>query len=148
MKPYNGYSGKERQRAFDIQNEAIRSGVLSLAITCRMCGQINYMTAHLENYDYPLEPYSLCIECHMNVHLRFEHPLGWISFLKRLREGYKPQNYLTVKQYFKSEAAVEIFKTKGKEPGEFTADENKWFEMLALTPVNHPRINNIHKVTY
>lgn len=137
MKPYNGFTGAERSKAWEIQKKAMAAGLITCT-SCEMCGQDKgVLMPHLENYDEPIKEYhSLCVECHMNLHGRFSSNGGWLSYLLKLRAGYVSIPFYVVGDYFQSEANKQFYWAKNKKV-HFVPRKNVWFENLSLTQINY-----------
>ena len=86
--PYNGFSGAERIRGWQVQWFLMDHGHIPTlnAIKCEVCGSRQRAHYHLEDY---FDPYRsgipLCIHCHRALHRRFRNPDGWLNILHRNR---------------------------------------------------------------
>lgn len=136
-KEYNGFSPAIRQQVWEVQKKLKRDGVISWDDkACCICGEYGgVIMPHLENYLNPKDFLPCCIECHMNLHGRFKSPGGWVNFLIKLREGYKPKRWYSFTDFFGSKENKEYF-YRSKEIPTFEPDPAKWYENLSLVPVN------------
>jgi hypothetical protein len=136
-KPYNGFSGKERDESWVIQKKLRDQGQISWDDkACEMCNQYGgIIMPHLEDYTKPTEFHPLCVECHMCLHARFKAKDGWVRLLLALRNGYKPTMWTDFMSYFKSTANREYF-YKSKNIITFVPREDVWYENLALEPLD------------
>jgi hypothetical protein len=132
LKPYNGFSGEERNKTIYIQKKAIKEGKLKLKHKCCVCGQEEgLIMLHLENYFKPIDPdevKEICVECHLKLHARFHKPMDWLRHCLNVREGIKSPVYFSVFDYIKKNP----FGKKDSDPVEFTPDPTKWWENLSL----------------
>lgn len=74
---YNGWSPEERLATLPIQYEAIRSGALARPTICSICGSLEQVWLHDEDYADPLAAFSICRCCHRTLHERFAQPAAW-----------------------------------------------------------------------
>jgi hypothetical protein len=76
LKDYNGFSGKQRERAQRWLNKGWTAGRLARPSECVACGQTEgVIQAHAEDYLEPFragvtDGFHLCIICHAMVHAR------------------------------------------------------------------------------
>jgi hypothetical protein len=89
MKPYKGWTGKERTRSLKKTNEAIREGVIPPPIQCNRCGQDRGIIQY-HNHDYSdpikyLEP--LCWRCHMVLHSEYRAPQACLRYWEAIGAG-------------------------------------------------------------
>lgn len=96
MRPYNGWTYRERCAVTPIQNKALREGRLKRPAVCSICGHskpddpkgAGYIFLHTERYDRPLDLYPACKRCHAALHARFDDPARWMAMAKaNWREG-------------------------------------------------------------
>lgn len=87
LKPYNGFSPQQREKASRIQREAIKSGRLKdpNECACSICGQDKGIR-HYHNEDYSDEMILencrvVCWRCHMMIHKRFRHPESFAKYM-------------------------------------------------------------------
>lgn len=90
MRPYNGWTWKERCAVTPIQNKALREGRLERPIICSIClddrseypkGR-DYRFLHTEDYSRPLSILPCCKPCHAALHARFDDPARWLAVVK------------------------------------------------------------------
>ena len=80
---YNGYTGKERIRGWQIVRIALRMGLLSQPRECSVCGHAGHIHFHSELYGRPLLSKPICKSCHFHLHRRFRRPDEWPAFVTR-----------------------------------------------------------------
>lgn len=90
MRPYNGWTWKERCAVTPIQNKALREGRLQRPTVCSICldsrseypkGR-DYRFLHTEDYSRPLNILPCCKPCHAALHARFDDPARWLEVVK------------------------------------------------------------------
>lgn len=94
MKPYNGFSGEQREAAAKWIREGIAAGKIAAPARCFCCdqtaGPIHY---HCEDYGEPFGPqtirYPLCWLCHMVWHCRFRHRAAAKRYIERVGHGFR-----------------------------------------------------------
>lgn len=130
MKSYNGFTGLQRQKVFDILKYLRDKGQVSWADkTCEMCGCTDGMImAHSENYFDWLNFKIVCVECHMKIHGRFKAWSGWVDYLIKIRNGYISIGYNSVIRYFGTKNNRMYFIEK--EPQPFNPNPGCWWENL------------------
>jgi hypothetical protein len=135
MKDYNGFTGKERDAAYQIQKQMRDRGLISWDNKpCDICGVIGgLIMPHQENYADPYAFWPLCVECHMKLHSRFNNPTAWLKHLDKVTHGFVPLQFKTVTDYFKQKGARKAPEYKGKRPDDFG---NKWFNNLSMVESN------------
>lgn len=134
---YNGFTPTERETLGQIGTAAFRSGNLKLEPICRLCGLHGtikgtaggHLMMHYEDYDRPLQPVVICVECHLRLHSRFRCPNRWFAHCLRIRtEAATP--YPSVGAYFGA--------TRGQYRDipavDFTPIAARWWERLSLDP--------------
>lgn len=93
---YNGWTGKDRQKAFDLFRKAVSpQSVNAFQDHCDMCGMDRKegpIGHHCEEYGPTLKQYNesmvpLCHRCHAMLHIRFRFPGIWSRYLLRLDRG-------------------------------------------------------------
>lgn len=82
--PYNGFTGQQRVRTWELATWLRRRGLFSLGARCDLCGQTERLGGHSENYADIQRTLTLCGGCHLSLHLRFRHPERWLKTLGRL----------------------------------------------------------------
>lgn len=85
-KTYNGFTGPERIRGWQVQWWLIERGHLAplRSLTCVLCGVRQKVHYHLEDYYDPLRAgIELCSHCHRALHRRFRYPDSWQAVLAR-----------------------------------------------------------------
>jgi len=93
LKDYNGFSGKQRERAQRWLNKAWTAGQLARPIECVACGQTEgVIQAHAEDYSEPFragvtDGFHLCIICHAMVHARSKSPKAWRDYRAMVEAG-------------------------------------------------------------
>lgn len=76
--PYNGFSGLERARGWQLTHWAVLVGLLPPPASCSICGaQRARLQYHSEDYYEPLRPFPICARCHLALHRRFRAPDPW-----------------------------------------------------------------------
>jgi len=89
LSDYNGFTGKERLRTFEVEKWLISVGSISPSVECHICGR-SASARHAEDY-YDLTSWmALCHSCHGRLHKRFSNPRAWHE---RLEEATLPQNH-------------------------------------------------------
>ena len=94
MDPYNGYSGKERDKKYH-EYKRLRELGLSVPETgpCRLYGDPSVpVEPHSEDYSHPYlwnppAEYMICRSCHGWIHKRFGKPETWKQFKSHVRRG-------------------------------------------------------------
>lgn len=84
LKPYNGFSGLQRLRTWELGSWLRRRGKLFLGKACDFCGHDQRLGGHSENYADVERALTLCSGCHLTIHLRFKQPVRWRRALERL----------------------------------------------------------------
>lgn len=87
-KPYNGASGAERIRGWQVVRIAARLGLIEQPRACSVCGRRSSIHRHSELYGRPLLAKPICKSCHFHVHRRFRSPDEWQAFLSRHSQGW------------------------------------------------------------
>lgn len=136
MNGYNGFDGKERLLAWDLQKLYLANGKMDWENdSCAMCKQSDMVVMpHLENYFEVKEYKALCVECHMNLHARFKLGRGWFRYLQMLRDGHLPVKWKNVGQFFSSKNSKELFNVSQNLPIFVVsgASDIQWFEQLPM----------------
>jgi hypothetical protein len=75
--PYNGSSGVERIKGWQITKVALQRGWLDRRACCSICQSRTRVQRHSELYGRPLLARPVCRECHFALHRRFRAPQEW-----------------------------------------------------------------------
>lgn len=76
MMPYNGFTGKERLRPFEIWKWLAKQAAVQQGSSCNVCGRYA-RGQHAEDY-YALESWmEICDSCHQRLHKRFGDDRLW-----------------------------------------------------------------------
>lgn len=81
--PYNGFTGAERRRGEQVLQVLRRQGIIAKPAACDICGKIERIGYHGEDYFDPFSMARLCFPCHMALHRRFKSPDKWQALLER-----------------------------------------------------------------
>ena len=93
MRPYNGFSGEQREEYGRLLKLEIKKGTIPPPRKCQRCGQTEgIMQYHTEDYTLPvrkevLEP--ICWRCHMVHHSTHRAPAACARYWKQIAEGVK-----------------------------------------------------------
>lgn len=91
LKPYNGFSGEQREEAGRFINKQIKAGIIRKPCKCNRCGQTEgIIHAHLEDYTIPVKQEQieeLCWRCHMMWHCRFRAPRQVEAYFAEVAAG-------------------------------------------------------------
>ena len=93
MRDYNGFSGRQRQRAQNWLNREWDWGRFARPSKCIACGQTaRVIDAHAEDYSDPFragvtDGFHLCRICHSMVHLRSTNPKAWRDYRSKVEAG-------------------------------------------------------------
>lgn len=82
--PYNGFTGTQRVRTWELETWLLRRNLLRLAPKCDLCGNTNRLGGHSESYADIERTLTLCGGCHLALHQRFRQPTRWRNILDRL----------------------------------------------------------------
>lgn len=82
--PYNGFTGEQRVRAWQLGTWLLRRGRLSVASCCDLCGGSSRLGRHSENYADVQRAITICGGCHLALHRRFRQPETWRQKLSAL----------------------------------------------------------------
>lgn len=136
MKDYNGFTGRQRQKVFDIIKHLRVTGEINKEVEiCEMCGcEGGLIMQHSENYFDWYNTYILCVECHMKLHARFKAFDSWINYLVKIRNGYSSKGFNSVISYFGSKENKEFFNPK--QPQSFIPNPELWYENLKPYKIN------------
>src|SRR6185437_7567205 len=99
MKDYNGFSGKQRNRAQAWLNKQWNTGRLPRPSICVACGQNEgTIEAHAEDYSEPFragvtDQFHLCSTCHRQVHARCRNPEAWREYRENVEAGGRKKIY-------------------------------------------------------
>lgn len=89
LSDYNGFSGKERLRTFQLDKWLVERGALKHEFDCGICSR-PANGQHAENY-YDLTTWiDLCHSCHGRLHKRFNNERAWTQ---RLEEAHVPADH-------------------------------------------------------
>lgn len=80
---YNGFSGQQRVRTWQLGTWLRRGRGLTIAPACELCGRCNRLGLHSENYADIERSVTLCGVCHLTLHRRFRQPGIWRAALDR-----------------------------------------------------------------
>ena len=84
LRDYNGFTGAERLRTFEIAKWLIEGGVLQHSSRCDICkGPADQQ--HAEDYFDLTTWMDICKGCHTSLHGRFRTPAAWARRLERYR---------------------------------------------------------------
>ena len=87
---YNGFTPRQRAVGGNEVNRAFLMGEVDRPTICEACAASvpgAKVMAHNENYDTPLDFFSVCYVCHMMIHCRFRAKDRWQEYLDALRGG-------------------------------------------------------------
>lgn len=84
--PYNGASGEERIRAWQLVRVACNKGLMPQPKMCSVCGVQGNVQYHNENYFRPLNARPICNPCHRTLHRRFRFAPTWRGHVNK--HGY------------------------------------------------------------
>ena len=132
-KPYNGWTGAERNRAGAWLKKAYDAGILQPHDECEVCHRPGPFRGHAEDYSEPYGPHlaehGLCWSCHMAVHCRFRNPRAWLRYCRLMQEGYcfPPMRHFPT--------WIELFGNPGYTPTERPNEPvfSTWLDTLAVT---------------
>jgi hypothetical protein len=133
-KPYNGFSGIERDQVWKLQKANVE--ILQWAVKpCDVCGQ--HSTAimpHLENYFIWSKYHPMCVECHMAIHSRFSFPAKWLTLLHNINNGMLPYVWPSVGAFFAKQSQYKVNKELKTmpSPSEWKG-EHQWFLNIPMT---------------
>jgi hypothetical protein len=99
LSDYNGWSGRDRERADRRLKAALKHGLypeLQKPTACEICGYGSGIMLHAEEYgptmnDYIASLRPVCAKCHGMIHVRFRFPGIWSVFKARIKTGEKPK---------------------------------------------------------
>lgn len=86
LRPYNGFTGIERIRGWQLTRWAINVGILRQPSICSISGEVgdyNVIQYHNENYYDPLAPRQIHKMLHRTLHQRFRNPDKWQMVVDR-----------------------------------------------------------------
>lgn len=74
--PYNGFTGEERIRGWQVQHFLIKVGELPnfKDLICSVCGANQRVGMHCEDYYRPWKILPACQKCHGAIHRRYQSP--------------------------------------------------------------------------
>jgi len=83
LSDYNGFSGKERLRTFEVAKWLNKVGAMQHSGLCNLCNK-TCDQQHAEDY-YTLSTWiDMCRSCHTRLHQRFRHSAQWQRYLDAL----------------------------------------------------------------
>jgi hypothetical protein len=94
VKDYNGFSGRQRERAQRWLNKEWNTGRLARPSECVACGQTEgIIQAHAEDYSDPFragvtDGFHLCKRCHAMVHARFKNQKAWREYRAKIEASH------------------------------------------------------------
>lgn len=126
-KTYNGFTGEERIRGWQVshwlQDTDQLLNLSKQSCQCSICGKLENISYHNENYYEPWTAKLVCKSCHFYLHARFRNPNG-LEIL-RTRAGHnEPENWVLGISKSKIDLALKLRKQYGKEVCEFPSLKN------------------------
>jgi hypothetical protein len=106
VKDYNGFSGKQRDRAQRWLNKEWSTDRLARPSECVACGQTEgIIQAHAEDYSDPFragvtDGFHLCIICHAIVHARSKNQKAWRDYRAMIEAGGRAKVLKTNQNFF------------------------------------------------
>ena len=108
VKDYNGFSGKQRERAQRWLDKEWSGNRLARPWTCVACGRgqtEGTIQAHAEDYSEPFRPgvtdgFHLCIICHAMVHARSKNQQAWQRYREAIEAGGRARVTKTNQNFF------------------------------------------------
>lgn len=85
--PYNGFTGEQRIRTWQIGTWLRKHSLLSLAPRCDLCLGSSRLGRHSENYADIERALTICSGCHLSLHKRFRQPEAWRRKVKELEHA-------------------------------------------------------------
>jgi hypothetical protein len=82
-KTYNGFTGEQRVRNWQVERWGLDRGLISKPTRCSICANRSDVAFHSEDYSQPWTPIPVCKQCHSAIHLRFRCPAPWDSLKAR-----------------------------------------------------------------
>jgi hypothetical protein len=80
LSDYNGFTGKERLRTFEVAKWLAKIGAMPHSLSCNICSAPTDQQ-HAEDY-YDLSTWiDICRGCHTRLHQRFRFPASWQTWL-------------------------------------------------------------------
>lgn len=89
MSAYNGFTGKERLRPFEIWKWLVRLNAVQQGDCCNICGRYS-RGQHAEDYYTLVTWMDICDSCHQRLHKRFSDDRLWLA---RLDEAHVPATH-------------------------------------------------------
>lgn len=136
---YNGWSPEIRSVRGGRFYQLLRKKALPPAVKCELCGSINGLTFHAEEYgstwqDYLKSTHALCCYCHATFHVRERYPNRWTRFVARAVEGDFPDfPYTSMSQVYGVYRGVKDIPEPVAIP-----DSDHWVTKLTATPYTGP----------
>lgn len=81
---YNGFSGDERVRTWQVVTWLRKRGFICLAPRCDLCQGSSRLALHSEDYADLERALTTCTGCHFSLHKRFRYPEAWRRKLSSL----------------------------------------------------------------
>jgi hypothetical protein len=114
VKDYNGFAGKQRNRAQRWLNKEWSAGRLARPSECVACGQTEgIIEAHAENYSEPFragvtDAFHLCKRCHTKVHARSRNEKAWREYRAKIEASHPHRRALLEIELSQDEAAQRL----------------------------------------
>ena len=80
--PYNGFTGDERIRGWQVTRWFVDNGWLERPHVCSVTGATSNVVGHNENYYEPWRPFAITRKVHMALHQRFRRPAWWKKIVR------------------------------------------------------------------
>lgn len=136
MKPYNGFSETQRNKAQAWLNSQWAAGLLQKPFQCCSCGQTKgIIDAHAEDYSEPFaagktDQYHLCFRCHMALHCRFKNPKAFQRYCQAVESGKQYNPFYKRNFFVFVEQQLDAWNPQGETP------YNKTSNVLATIHAN------------
>jgi hypothetical protein len=105
MRDYNGFSGRQRQRAQNWLNREWDAGRLARPSKCVACGQTTgVIDARAEDYSDPFragvtDRFHFCRICHSMMRLRSTNPKAWSDYRAKIEAGGRAKVFKENQRY-------------------------------------------------
>lgn len=108
MKPYNGFTGKQREQGDKLIKQAIADGIKPPPTKCSVCGQMRgILHYHCEDYspeNVVDDAKCMCWLCHMLLHCYHRNPEAVTTYFSQVLAGKKfpptwYHNFYELKKY-------------------------------------------------
>lgn len=99
LRPYNGFSGIERIRCWQLARWAINVGILRSPHQCSISGAVGdgrVIQYHSENYYDPFGAKMIHSSLHKTLHQRFKNPAKWEMVKNRYRDSSSDKWFLDI----------------------------------------------------